>query len=411
MAGVLQELLHAEEPLFSLAVRQLEVASGQAARDVQLIADIAEKVRGAMKALGLDPCDTTGPELYAALMARVKADTAQLATRLGGGDPDDVSDMVPRIVAAVKKLDIPKECWVLKRSAAKKLLKAMPPRKLMKQLGHRSVDSMLKHENIDELYVAVRFSEGDEWLKAFNKQFITLSAQDFETRNSTVLVLESDTYADLAEQFLFGKKHLVAHSKEMGVVAVMMPKTQHIKGLTLTTWCLLVRYINELRQYSAFFKLRQVQPNFGAIVADALSEDLHNTAEIAGQRVHWRVVQCYYADSAENYPELFQPHVQPEDLSWHTAEASLCRLDSTLNFWLGNGYCGKQCGSVLLSFNLLDAAMNYAAGASYAMTSAQHMRDSLWNELYIRYMGASTLRNQVLAQLDDAIIAPDDLTA
>ncbi len=164
MAGILQELLEAEEPIFSLAVRQLESASGHEGRDVQLIAEIAQKMRASTVALGLDPDDTTGPELYAAQMARMVEDNARVAKIIGGSDPDSVTEMVPLMVKAVKELNISRECWALKRSVAKRLLKTMPPKNLMKHLGHRSVDSMLKHENIDEVYTALRFSEGPEWL-------------------------------------------------------------------------------------------------------------------------------------------------------------------------------------------------------------------------------------------------------
>ena len=164
MAGILRDLLDGEEPLFSLSLRQLERASGEQGRDVQLIGEIIQKMRYNTGRLGLDPDDTTGRELYAAQMTRVERDNTRLAGILGSAQPDDIRTMAPLIVDKVKEATGSPVVWVLKRVAAKKLLKNLPPKRLMKQLGYRSVDSLLNHEPVDELYVAIRFSEGDTWL-------------------------------------------------------------------------------------------------------------------------------------------------------------------------------------------------------------------------------------------------------
>ena len=169
MAKILRDLLDAEEPIFSLSLQQLERASGQPGADARLIGEIAEKFHDRIVRLGLDKQDTTDKELYGALLARIAEDNKRVTKLIGGNDPDDVRDMVPRIVDAVEKMDINRSCWVLKRAVAKRLLKTMPPKKLMKHLGYRSVDSMLKHENIDEIYTALRFSEGGEWLNEYNE--------------------------------------------------------------------------------------------------------------------------------------------------------------------------------------------------------------------------------------------------
>ena len=116
MPGVLQELLEAKEPLFSLAVRQLEAASGRQGRDVRLIAEIAEKTRNNLSMLGLNPTDTSGRELYAALKVKIAADNVRIAKLVGGGDPDNIDAMMPLLVKATKGLPIARDCWVLKRS-------------------------------------------------------------------------------------------------------------------------------------------------------------------------------------------------------------------------------------------------------------------------------------------------------
>ena len=74
MAKFLRDLLDAEEPIFSLALDQLERASGRPGADARLIGEMTEKSHARMRDLGLDPSNTTGKEFYQALLARIAED-------------------------------------------------------------------------------------------------------------------------------------------------------------------------------------------------------------------------------------------------------------------------------------------------------------------------------------------------
>ncbi|HEV7951970.1 MAG TPA: carbohydrate kinase family protein [Candidatus Saccharimonadales bacterium] len=71
MAKFLQDLLQAEEPLFTTALRQLERATGHSGLDVRLISDIITRAHRVMRKIGLDPSDTTADELYHSLASQV----------------------------------------------------------------------------------------------------------------------------------------------------------------------------------------------------------------------------------------------------------------------------------------------------------------------------------------------------
>jgi len=75
MARFLQQLLDAQEPMFSRGIAMLEKSTGHSSVDVRLIADITEKSHVIMRKLGLDTSDTTGRELYGALVASVRLGT------------------------------------------------------------------------------------------------------------------------------------------------------------------------------------------------------------------------------------------------------------------------------------------------------------------------------------------------
>ena len=75
MAKFLQHLLEIDEPLFSVGMNQLEKSTGYSGVDTRLIADVTHKAHSTMRRLGLDPADSTGRELYQALLATVKKGT------------------------------------------------------------------------------------------------------------------------------------------------------------------------------------------------------------------------------------------------------------------------------------------------------------------------------------------------
>lgn len=403
-------MLQAEEPLFTLSIRQLEAASGKPSADVRLQSEIIEKIHAGTKALGLDPLDTKGEELYRALLNKVKEHDIHLAKAIGGTNPYKVQEMLPLIKKAVEEVDIPRSCWVLKKSVAKEFLRATPPPNIMERLGYKSIDSMLKKENLAEIYGALRFAEGPEWLNKFNDHYKKLKPSDFETRDIEIVVMPADRWSDICEGFVHKKRHNITHLKELGVI-IMLPMTMdELPGITMTDMPLLFHYINEIRLYSAFFKLQQVKKNFGKIIVDTLLADPGNHAVMAGSHVHWRVIQRYFGKlENEVHPEVFEPHVQPEDLHWRRAEEILYMIDPELKFWKDMDYVGVMYDGRPVTFNLMDVSVSFANETQYGKQAIYHFRESLWNEIFVRYMGQKTLENQVLKQLDNEMIAPEKL--
>lgn len=408
MANLLRDLLDAKEPLFSLSLKQLEEASGKKGIDTKLIGDIIEKTHQATRRLGLDHGDTTGRELYQALLAKIKEHDAHLARAIGGQDAQDVQTLLPLIKKAVEDADVPKSCWVLKRSVAKEMLRKTPPPTIMKLMGYRSVDSMLKHENLAEIYGALRFAESPDWLNAFNEQYKHLTPSDFETRKIEIVVMPPERWSDMAESFVVKKRHNITHLKELGVILMLPVKLRKLPGITISAMPLLFHYINEIRLYSAFFKLEQVKKDFGKIFVNTLIADPGKAAVMAGNHVHWRVIQRYFGKLEKEYhPEIFEPHVQPEDLHWRKAEDALFKIDPELGFWRDLDYVARLEDNRPIPFNLMDVSFSYTNNVPYEKRIIFHFRESLWNEIFMRYMGQKTLEQQVLQQLDNDMIAPE----
>lgn len=406
----LRDLLHAEEPLFDESLKQLETASHKQGVDAALAGEIQQRAAKAIRDLGLDQHDTTGPELYQALIAKVKAHDAHLAKSIGGSPALTVSELLPLMKTAAEKVKTPRDAWVLKKSVAKDMLRRMPPQNIMKRLNYRSVDSMLKRENLAEIYGALRFAETPDWLNAFDATYKKLTPSDFETRQIEIIIMPRERWGDIAEHFIQKKRHNITHLKELGVILMLPVKADHLPGITIWAMSLLFHYTNEIRLYSSFFKLQQVKKNFGDIVVSTLIADPDLGPIMAGHHIHWRVIQRYFGKlENENHPEIFEPHVQPEDLHWRKAESILYDIDPELGFWRDLDYVGLMFEDRPLTFNMMDVAAAYCNDTPYDDRVIYHFRESLWNEIFMRYLGKKTLTEQVLNQLDNEMIAPERL--
>ncbi len=402
MSRLLSDLLGANEPMFSINLTQLERASGMSSTDVRLVADILAKSYEKTRYLGLDPKDTTGSELYHAQLSLIKLHDKFLVSVIGGNDVDDVEDLLPRIKHIAERINVPKSVWVIKHSIAKRLLKDHPPKQVMKLLGYRSIDSMLKREPVGELYGAFRFIESSAWQKEHVEQYKKLIPSNFEQRPIEFFLLDSKKWSKMSDQKVRSSHHNLLHSKEVGSILILPMPIKKLSGITITLLPLILHYVNEIRIYSSYFKHQQVKNDFGSILVQTILNDPENHANMAGQNIHWRVIQRHFA-SYNNliHPSVFEPHVQVEDISWRKAEDVLFRLEPALHYWYNLDYVGVIKEGKAVSFNMMDVAINYLNNLPYGRHTAHHMKRSLINELYSRYLDHGPLQSQVLSQLDN----------
>ena len=245
MAKFLRDLLDAEEPVFTESIHQLEQVSGRTGADTKLIGDITRMAHESMRTMGLNPAASTGEEVYRALLARVESDITRLVRIIGADESrsEDVQYLVPLMIEAANKVKFNRTVFVLKHEKAKDLLRQMPPKQLMAKLGYDDVEKMLEGEDFDELYPALRFSEGPEWLNEYDELFKTVTPADYEERDLRIVQMNHEKYVDLAEHFVQKKLHNVTHTKEMGIIVVVPMHARKMRGLALKTLPLLLHYI------------------------------------------------------------------------------------------------------------------------------------------------------------------------
>lgn len=407
MTRFLSVALGASEPRFSQGIQQLEQAAGRPGTDIRLTADIVQRTRTKVAALGLDPNDTNGRELYSALQERLKQDEQKVRAALGVAADAAPDNIISHVQQFLEKHEAPRTCFALKASVTKRLLRKKPPKVAMKRLGYRSVDSMLKHELPANLYAAAFMAEPASWHKAFREQYAKLTPSDFESRPIIQTHPTSKRFQTLAHEFVAAEHHNIISFRELGAI-VLLPIGQAVDGLAITTLLLALEEMNGIRAYSSYTKLQQVKPDFGKRLQESSVTEPYTSATLAGQPVPWRMIQRYYARFAHAYhPEIFEPHVQPEDLQWTSGAGALAGLAPALRFWEGGESLGllDESGQIV-SCNALDVALSYCNHLPFQDRIVHFVRDNLWHELMMHYLNQENLETAVHQQLSAELNTP-----
>lgn len=408
MTRLLSELLGAKEPEFRLGLRQLEHAGGAPSADIRLSADLQQAVQSALRELGLDPLDTTGPELYSALMARAKQDDGVIREMLGAASDD--TDLTLKIQRLMTKIDVPKKTFALKSSVAKRLLKKNSPKKAMKQLGYRSIDSMLKHESVAQIYAAAVITETSSWHRQLLQSYKGLGATDFESRDIAVVAPLNKRWESLAHSYVSDVKQNIMIFKEIGTVLLLPLPSQTVEGAALAITLLSLHAMNEIRQSSAYLKLHQVRPDFGSLLMNTARSEPYTQASLLGERLPWRLIHRYFASKKDFNAALFEPHVHPEDLQWKPAENILASLHERLEFWSHGAHLALlDCGTPV-SLNFTDVVLNFCNKLPYEHRIVHYFRDQLWHELMLRYLNQENLEQVLHEQLGNELVDVAELS-
>lgn len=399
MSRVLAQLLGAHEVPFRQQIQQLEQAAGMPSADIRLSAHVLQATRQKIRELGLDPADTTGPELFAALQTRLQQDEVRVRAALNLRADIHPVDMLERVAEQLNKLDHKSDLFVVRQTAMKQLLKKLKPKATMKRLGYRSMDSMLKHEPVAQLLAACQTTESREWQEARLEAYRKLQAKDFEARKPQFVVPTQKQWPALAASHAEQHKNNLIAVPELGTV-VILPLQHDLPGLAITTFVLSLHALNTMRALSAYLKLQQVRPEFGEIVRASIMSEPLTDVELGGNKLSWQMVHWFYGQGHASYhPDVFEPHVQPEDLAWHQVGMALGQLQPVLQFWEETETLGLLDGRDAVSLNVLDVALGVCNGLVYSERVLHHMREALGRELFAQYLQQDYLQDMVSSTL------------
>jgi hypothetical protein len=399
----LSEALQAPEPFFRLGINRLEKANGNQSTDIRVSTSVLQQTQSKIRQLGLDPVDTTAAELYHVLSERVKDDDAKLTKTLRREAATYVSaegNVVDGMVHVLTHAPGHKSCYALKASSLRALMKKAPPKKAMKQLGYRSLDSFLKHEAPAAVLAAAWLTESVSWQKQLLDQYKKLKPKDFETRMIAIVQPGTRHWQELAAKVVDQKKHNLLSFKELGA-AVLLPLPKNLPaGAVTVSLSLALHELNEIRATSTFLKLCQVRADFGSLVQTVARDEPHVSSKLLDQPVPWHLIQRYYSRLSNHFREqLFEPHIQLEDMAWQPIERMLSHIEPSMAFWHDSSHLGLMQDRQPVSLNIVDAALNLCNHVPFENRIANYFRHSLWHELLLNYLNHDTVEQTVLAQL------------
>jgi hypothetical protein len=403
MTRILSEMLGARQPGFGLQLQRIEDANGMPSTDVRLTSEIVQKTLAKIKELGLDPHDTTGPELYAALKQRLVDDEALFINALKGAAPK-VGDSAALVAHGLRALPLNQHCFSMKATAAKRLLKALPPKRTLKSLGYRSLESMLKHEPVQLIFTAAWLSESDLWVKKLLKSYRKLSAHDFESRPLRIEQPSSARWQEFGAMATAKHRHNVFSFKELGGITILpLPPDAKEQPVfpALTTAILALHAMNDIHATSTFLKIHQVKTDFGTIVEQAVSREPEVTSRMFERSVPWQIIQQYYARlRGEVSTEIFEPHLQAEDLAWLPVEQAIGYIAPELSFWEGTANLAILQDHKPISLNVTDAVLSHCNNLPYEKRLNGYLQQSVWHELMVRYFRHDRVEQAVYEQLE-----------
>jgi len=225
MSKFISAILGQPERTLKRTIAKLEEKNGYPSHDARHLAENIQAVRLKLSELGLDPDDTTAEELYHALLVKFEKDCLAFDIENNFHSVDFVQKAEKAIELIQKDIVLPQR-WVLKTTAAKKILRLHPPKKLMKQLSYRSVESMIKRVNVAKLYVAANRIESAAWQKGLHQLVSRQDTTAFEVRQIALCQLEADGNA-LAP---------LVYNDDIGALAIVHSQTtdsMRLLGLTV----------------------------------------------------------------------------------------------------------------------------------------------------------------------------------
>lgn len=380
--------------------KRLSSLTGKSGIMEKIAEENTKRIENHLAFLGVPPAPNAR-EVYDALISKVEADDHKIFTGLGGPKCQNVNDC-GNIAETARKITKYPKGFFIKLEKARELLLKEPPQEVMKFLGYVSPGDMLAKENIFEVFSALRFVEGNEWLNnVFFKQYENLTPDDFEEREVKVIVLNKKI-AKASEKFVTKKKHNISHLKEFGVVFVI-PVMLGISGEILRMFSLILHYLHEIPFYSELFKRESKNKRtFAASVISLLRGDVWNRHVPENEKSQWLVVQRYLAKDDENDWRLFVPRINPEALHWYNAEADLVQAGTLLNGfsaelqfwhdldWVGDFFKDEVGNDTLVSFDLVDTVMSLVKEREM-VKYLYHHQEALWNKIFMEYFSREEL--------------------
>ncbi len=391
MNRTLSLLFEAQEPNFHHVLARLEAAGSHVSHDIRLVEHVNSLCRDKISALGLDPHDTTGEELYRALQVKLAGDDQLLIKRLRAMSAQHINaeaNVTDGLIYALEQASVEKFGYGIKNAVLKRILTKIPPKRTMRSIGYRSIASMLKHEPLALLTsVAINY-ESETWLKQYRQQVKALKPKDCETRAVAVYGLNRNHWRKLSLELAPIIKQTVIVERELSTLVILdVPSNNPKAGLATATLGLGLSGLNEIHSSANYLKISQVSPNFGERMSECVIEEPKLSIGLLDTPLSWETVQRFVHKLKGALELDKEDHLDVWELiGWQPIEKMLVRIAPELKFWQDSGHLAQLDKTRPVSLNILDNSLNLFNHRDYDQRVYRSAQRNLWQELVIRYI-------------------------
>lgn len=273
--------------------------------------------------------------------------------------------------------------YFLKEDSAGRILKVNPPQSLMEFLGVQTVDYLFKKMSALRAITISRYTEVPKWQKRYKELLAQCTADDFEAREVSYVILDYQKYKDIIKNSCQpSKPWRLSHNKVTGdIICFTVDGPEVFKTPFLQYLFVFVHYFFETAYAGKYYSL----------VAEQSPDRL-------GQAV---------LDSFTNHDdkfEFFGPNVYSETIYWEEAIKLLAKEFNfpELDFFVGTVYCGEfhesDKGKNLVSLNIVDHIWD--ANLPHG-PFLYHFQEAFWKDIFQKIMNLSDgeLKKEILENL------------
>ena len=400
MSAHLANLLSEETNSFKKFIDDIEFATGHQRNDLKISSNIRISTNRKIRSLGLNPEDTTAPELYHALSNLVKLHDRFIIKKFGINYKTPISIALDKIVNTFNEPTNRQSVFCIKSNVLRKILANNKPSKVTSLLGHRSFDSMLKNEDPKIVLSLAHCVESEEWRKNYHNQLKKLSASDFEYSKIEVAILDNAKFKKISKSILDINKHNVVSLENTGQILIIPLSSKLRVGHCILTYAYIINELKHLIQFSTFIQNHRFDSNFGETVAALLKNTNPISFYISKYNFSWDTIIGYISPSDtlsddEKEDLLFQQELV--DVS--QLDAILTNIEPALHFWSDSENLGYINNGNLVSLNLLDVSYNCYNQLSLHESKHIFMEKAINRLLISKYLDSGVCANQVSQQM------------
>jgi hypothetical protein len=396
MSQKLAKILRKDQKVFSNLISSLESSTGNYNIDLKIESEIVIQTNQRLKALGLNPDDTSPEELYYSLNNLLETHDNFLIKKLSDSKALNATQVLKKIIDIFDNNLKDQKVFSLKQATLRKIIKINPPLKTIELMGYRSIDSFIKRENSRTIINISRVVEPIAWQNKYYKLLNKLQPNDFEITKIQILFACGDEFKGLTK-FLSNNNHPnVISAFETGQLLITPPTSKSKKGTSILTCAFIIEKLKTNILYSNYLTSKIFNSDLGRTVSEIILNNHSTDVYISKYEIDWYLLSKYIQNNQVANSEVSEFILSAQQVL-DDLEKILFRIEPALYFWYGNQFLAFVQKNQIVSLNLFDVCLNYLNKSSLKQSSRQFLEVALNERLMWDYINADSLGIDLLA--------------